>query len=66
MNLNRTKRLTLNRALKLLQMEYGTQVEQVKKEDNLYIANSICGEKRTFTKLDILNIENEMYSNFGC
>lgn len=61
----RTKRLTLQRALKLLQIEYGSQVKEVKKVKELYYASEICGIIRRFTKEDILKIEDEMYAGFG-
>lgn len=65
MKANRTKRLTLERALKILQLEFGTQVKQIIKDKNTYIANSICGEKRKFSRIDILKLEDKMYSAFG-
>jgi len=66
MNVTRTKRLTLIRALKILQLNFGTQVQQVIKKRNVYLADSICDTKRIFTRIDILNIEDELYSSFGC
>lgn len=65
MEVKRTKRLTLDRVLKLLQLRYGTQVKQVIKDKELYTADSICCVKRVFTRKDILDIEDKMYSNFG-
>ena len=61
----RTKRLTLERSLKLLQLEYGTQVKEIKKENNKYYANEICGSIRKFTREEILEIENNIYGAFG-
>ena len=66
MKVERTKRLTMINALKLLQLRYGTQVQQVIKNKDLYIADSICDDKRVFTRTDILDIEDKMYSMFGC
>ena len=65
MIVNRTKRLTLRRALKILQMEFGTQVKQLTKKDMSYIADSICGYQKPFTREEILKIEDEIYSSFG-
>lgn len=61
----RTKKLTLQRALKLLQIEYGSQVKEVNKVKGLYYASEICGSIRKFTREDILKIEDEMYAGFG-
>lgn len=62
---SRTKRLTSQRALKLLQIEYGSQVKKIKKDGDIYFASEICGSVREFTREDILNIENEIYGMFG-
>ena len=62
MKVNRTKRLTLDRVLKLLQLRYGTQVQTVNKDRDLYIVDDI---QKTFTREDILNIEDKMYSSLG-
>lgn len=61
---NRTKRLTLERALKILQLRYGTQVIKIILDENIYIAD-FCGDNRIFTRNDILAIENNMYSELG-
>jgi len=62
MKANRTRRLTLDRVLKLLQLRYGTQVQTVNKNSDLYIVDDI---QKTFTRTDILNIEDAMYSSLG-
>ena len=41
MKVNRTRRLTLDRVLKLLQLRYGTQVQTVNKNRDLYIVDDI-------------------------
>jgi hypothetical protein len=62
----RTKRLTLNRALTILQLNYGTQVQRLEKVNHGYLADSICMDKRLFTREEILNLEDEMYNTlFG-
>ena len=61
----RTKRLTIGRSLELLQMEYGTQVREVRKVNNSYYADRILGEVREFTRDEILKIEDNIYNNFG-
>lgn len=61
----RTKRLTDGRALSILQLNYGSQIRRIVKEKSKYIADSICCEKREFTREDILKLEDEMYSAFG-
>lgn len=66
MEVRRTKRLTLDRVLRILQLRYGTQVQTVNKNNELYVADSICNCQRTFTRTDILNIEDEMYSSLNC
>lgn len=63
--MKRTKRLTLDRALKLLQLRYGTQVSEIKKEGSSYYVNQICGEVGEFTRKDILELEDEIYGAFG-
>lgn len=61
----RTKRLTIGRALELLQLRYGTQVENVGKIGKLYFVNRVLGETLVFTRDEILKIEDDMYSGFG-
>jgi len=63
MKVNRTKRLTVERVLRILQLRYGTQVQTINKNSELYIVDDI---QKTFTRMDILNIEDAMYSSFGC
>jgi len=62
---HRTKRLTQDRALKILQLRYGTQIQSVLVKDSLYIADSICGNETLFSRADILAFEDEMYSALG-
>jgi len=66
MEIKRTKKLTLKRALKILQLRYGTQVQNIRKNNNFYIADSICNTLKEFSRTDILNIEDQIYSSFGC
>jgi len=63
MEVKRTKRLTLDRVLKILQLRYGTQIQTVNQNNDLYIVDDI---QKTFTRTDILNIEDAMYSSLGC
>lgn len=63
MKAGRTKRLTLDRVLKILQLRFGTQVQTVNKKDNLYFVDDI---QKTFTRADILGIEDKIYSSLGC
>lgn len=65
MKVRRTKRLTLDRALKILQLRFGTQVRRVTRHNDIYIADSILCENRGFTRNAILTIEDKMYSAFG-
>jgi len=65
MNSGRTKRLTIDRVLKILQLRYGTQVQKVIKHGGTYIVDSILCEKREFSRNAILTIEDEMYSVFS-
>lgn len=62
----RTKRLTLGRALEILQLRYGTQVRTVRVESGVYHVDSICRYHREFSRADILKIEDEMFAQFGC
>lgn len=61
----RTKRLTIDRVLKILQLRFGTQVQTIIRNKDTYTADSICDIKRTFTRKDILKIEDEIYSSYG-
>ena len=70
--IKRTKRLTESRALKILQLRYGTQVQKVKKITDkntygygLYFIDSIVNHSEYMTREDILAIENNIYQQFG-
>lgn len=66
MIVSRTKRLTLKRAFTILQLRFGTQVRSIIKNGKSYITNEICTGQSIFTRADILNYEDEIYSNIGC
>ena len=68
----RTKRLSIQRALDILQMRFGTQIYRVDLINGRYMincGNSIWvngkGERNTFSKNDILEYEDSVYSRFG-
>jgi hypothetical protein len=68
----RTKRLTKDRALTLLQIKFGTQIYKVEIQNDGYLINNGnpisvwgVGGKSLFTRNEILEYENEMYSKFG-
>jgi hypothetical protein len=65
MKVRRTKRLTLKRVLQILQLRYGTQVQKVIFNCGKYIADDICGEIMSFSRLDVLQIEDKIYSKYG-
>lgn len=63
---NRTKRLSLAGALKILQLRFGTQVKHLQKNGDVFTADSILGYERTFTRLEILEIEDKIFCSVGC
>ena len=65
MKVSRTKRLTILRALQILQLRYGSQVQSIKRNKDKYIVDSICCVESEITREDVLKIENEMYLSFG-
>lgn len=75
MKARRTQRLTESRALEILQLRYGTQIQTVCKDkqgfkinqykDDSTIWTCAKGETDFFTREEILQYEDEMYSQFG-